>query len=174
MRLAWLLILLTGPLAMAADTQPDPWSPVRFMVGHWQGVAQGEPGKGTVERSYEFVLGGRFIEERNTSRYDAKSGKAQEVHLHRSFISYDKANKKLMLRQFHVEGFVNLYAINPAASTPTRLVFDSVSFENFSHDWKARETYEVISADEFVEIFELAEPGKDFKVYSRNHFRRSK
>ena len=64
--------------------------------------------------------------------------------------------------------------VTAAASTPTRLVFDSVSFENFSNDWKARETYEVISADEFVEVFELAEPGKEFQVYSRNHFRRSK
>ena len=174
MKAAWLLMLLVGPLAVAADAPPDPWSPVRFMLGNWLGEAQGEPGKGTVERSYEFVLGGKFIEERNTSRYDAKAGKAQEVHLHRSFISYDKANRKLMLRQFHVEGFVNLYAVNAAASTPARLVFDSVSFENFSNDWKARETYEVISADEFVEIFELAEPGTEFQVYSRNHFRRSK
>jgi len=174
MRFAWPLILLTGTMAVAADAQPDPWSPVHFLVGKWAGEAQGEPGKGSVERSYEFVLGGKFIEERNTSRYDARAGKAQEVHLHRSFISYDKANKKLMLRQFHVEGFVNLYAMNAAASTPTRLVFDSVSFENFSNDWKARETYEVISADEFVEIFELAEPGREFQVYSRNHFRRRK
>ena len=37
-----------------------------------------------------------------------------------------------MLRQFHEEGFVNLYALNPVASTPTRLVFESVSFENFT------------------------------------------
>jgi hypothetical protein len=174
MRLAWLLILLTGPIAVAADAQPDPWSSVRFLVGTWAGEAQGEPGKGSVERSYEFVLGGKFIEERNTSRYDAKAGKAQEVHLHRSFISYDKAARKLMLRQFHVEGFVNLYAMNVATSSPTRLVFESVSFENFSNDWKARETYEIVSPDEFTEIFELAEPGKEFQVYSRNHFKRQK
>ena len=49
-----------------------------------------------------------------------------------------------------------------------------MSFENFSNEWKARESYEVISPDEFVEIFELAEPGKDFVEYSRNHFQRKK
>jgi hypothetical protein len=174
MRLAWLLILLTGPIAVAADAQPDHWSPVRFLVGKWAGAAQGEPGKGTVERSYEFVLGGKFIEERNTSRYEPRAGQEGEVHLHRSFVSYDKANRKLMLRQFHVEGFVNLYAMNAAASSPTRLVFESVSFENFSNDWKARETYEIVSPDAFTETFELAEPGKEFQVYSRNHFKRQK
>lgn len=33
---------------------------------------------------------------------------------------------------------------------------------------------DVISIDEFIETFELAEPGKSFQVYSRNHFRRPK
>jgi hypothetical protein len=79
-----------------------------------------------------------------------------------------------MLRQFHQEGFVNLYALNPAASSATRLVFESVAFENLGSDWRARETYEVVSPDEFIEIFELAEPGKEFRVYSRNHFRRQR
>jgi hypothetical protein len=79
-----------------------------------------------------------------------------------------------MLRHFNEEGFINLYALNGGASTSTKLVFESVNFENFSNDWKARETYEVISSDEFVETFELAEPGKEFVVYSRNHFKRAK
>jgi hypothetical protein len=49
-----------------------------------------------------------------------------------------------------------------------------VSYENFGNDWKSRHSYEVISPDEFVETFELAEPGKDFVEYSRNHFKRKK
>jgi hypothetical protein len=54
------------------------------------------------------------------------------------------------------------------------LIFDSVTLENFSNEWKTRHSYEVISPDEFVETFELAEPGKDFVEYSRNHFKRKK
>lgn len=169
--LALLLIGVSAGFA-AEPVAVDRWQPVRFMLGSWQGEAQGEPGRGTVERSYELVLGERFIEEHNTSRYEAVPGKSPEIHHHRSFVSYDKARKTLMLRQFHEEGFVLLYALNPALSSATRLVFESVVFENFSNDWKARETYEVISNDEFVETFELAEPGKDFQLYSRNHFRR--
>jgi len=170
----WLLIAASS-VTVAGEAGPDPWAPVRFMLGKWQGEAQGDPGKGVVQRSYTFVLDNKFIEERNVSRYEAKSpGAEPEVHEHRSFISYDKARKTLMLRQFHEEGFVNLYALNAATSKPTRLVFESVSFENFSNEWQARETYEVISNDEFVEIFELKAPGKEFEVYSRNHFRRQK
>lgn len=35
-----------------------------------------------------------------------------------------------------------------------------------------RETYIVLGPDEFVERFELAEPGKDFGLYSQSRLRR--
>ena len=70
-----------------------------------------------------------------------------------------------MFRQFHVEGFVNQFVMNREASTPARLVFESESFENFSNKWKARETYEIVGPDEFVETFELAPPDKPFQPY---------
>ena len=174
------LMMFATLAASAADqaaTHPsnDRWGRVRFMLGTWEGTASGEPGEGVVLRTYELVLGGQFIEEHNTSRYEAKSpGAKPEVHHHRGFLSYDKARKTFMLRHFHEEGFVNLFALNADRSLPAYLVFDSVSFENFSNEWKARESYEVISPDEFIETFELAEPGKDFVVYSRNHFKRKK
>ena len=167
------IAVLCALFAVPVPASTDRWEPVRFMLGNWQGEAQGEPGRGTVERSYELVLGDQFIEERNTSRYEARDGKPPETHHHRSFFSYDKARKTLMLRQFHEEGFVLLYAL-AASSTPTHLVFESVTFENFSNDWKSRETYDLVSNDEFIETFELAAPGKEFELYSRSHFRRQK
>jgi hypothetical protein len=171
--LLWALAALCTTHAGAESAPADRWQPLRFMLGSWQGDAQGEPGKGTVERTYSLVLADKFIEEHNTSSYEARNGKPPEIHHHRGFFSYDKARKTLMLRQFHEEGFVLLYAMSPT-STPQKLVFESVSFENFSNEWKSRETYEVISDDEFVETFELAAPGKEFELYSRSHFRRQK
>jgi hypothetical protein len=170
--IALMMLLATVAASAADEAATDRWGRVRFMLGTWEGTASGEPGKGTVERTYELVLGGKFIEEHNTSRYEAAAGGA--THQHRGFISYDKARKTFMLRHFHEEGFVNLYALNSDKSMPAYLIFESVNFENFSNEWKARETYEVISADEFIETFELAPPGKDFEVYSRNHFKRKK
>ena len=95
-----------------------------------------------------------------------------EVHEHWSFISYDRARKALVLRQFHVESFVIQYAMNPEKSSPTTLVFESEWFENFNNKWRARETYEIASRDAFTETFELAGPDKPFEVYSKNYFRR--
>jgi hypothetical protein len=76
------------------------------------------------------------------------------------------------MRQFHQESFVIQYVVNAAESTTAKIVFDSEKFENFSNDWRARETLEIRSQDEFVEIFELGAPGKPLEVYSRNHFKR--
>lgn len=157
--------------APAAET--DPWAPVKFMVGKWAGTATGNAGDGTVVRDYEFVLKQRFLHEKNTSTYPPQEkNKKGEVHDHVSYISYDKTRKALVLRQFHVESFVIQYVMNKEASTPTKLVFESENFENFSNKWKARETYDVIGPDEFTETFELAPPDKPFQLYSRNHFKR--
>ena len=174
------MVLLAFALgATAADPTPtpapaDPWAAVRFLEGDWVGVAEGVPGVGTVHRSYEFVLGYRFLYERNVSAYAPKKpDTGGELHEHWSVVSYDKKRNLLVLRQFHQEGFVNQYVLDPEKSTGTRLEFVSESFENLDPRWKARETYDLKPPNAFTETFELAEPGKDFTVYSKNSFRRA-
>ena len=171
-----LLLLASITFAIQAqETKPDPWAPVRFIIGTWHASAQGEPGKGTVVRTYEFILNNQFIQERNTSTYPPQEKNKQgEVHQHLGMISYDGKRKTLVLRQFHQESFVNTYALDRSASKPSLLVFESESFENFDSSWRGRETYEIISNDEFIETFELAPPGKPFEVYSRSRFKRVK
>ena len=175
---AWttlLLLIASATVTSAADdVKPDPWQPVRFLVGAWKGTVTGESGTGTVERTYRFILNDKFIQEDNTSTYPPQeANKKGEVHHHLSIISYDRKRKTLMMRQFHEESFVNLYAMKPPAGSGSLLVFESENFENFDNAWKARETYEVLSPDEFTETFELAPPGKPFEIYSRNRFKRA-
>jgi hypothetical protein len=81
-------------------------------------------------------------------------------------ISFDKARRKFVLRQFHVEGFVNQYAGGED------LRFESESIENIPAGYRARETYVFDGDDAFVERFEMAAPGKEFAVYSEARFRR--
>ena len=173
----WLTTFVVTAAAVVlcvAEDKPDQWQRVRFFVGRWTGTTDGQPGQGTGERSYEFILRDQFIQKHSTSTYPPQEkNKAGEVHHHMSIISYDRDRNTLMLRQFHVEGFVNLYALNQSASTPKRLVFESEHFENFSNSWKAKETYDIMSPDQFIETFELAPPGKPFEVYSRNHLKRA-
>jgi hypothetical protein len=164
-----------GPATAAeepAQAPPDPWSPVRFMVGEWAGESEGQPGKGTVKRSYRFVLGDRFLYEQNVSTYPPQpQNEKGEVHEHWSFFSRDRARRTLVLRQFHQEGFVNQYVMQPATAGG-KLAFQSEAFENVPTTWKARETYDVISPDEFIETFELSQGEQPYEVYSHTRFKR--
>jgi hypothetical protein len=142
------------------------------MAGAWEGTSEGEPGKGTARRTYRFVLNDRFLNEQNVSTYPPQPKNPKgEVHHHWSFFSYDRARGALVLRQFHQEGFVNQFVISAAPPTPRTIVFESEALENVPKGWKARETYEIISPDEFVEIFEIASSGPH-EIYSRTRFKR--
>jgi hypothetical protein len=153
---------------------PDRWAPVRFLLGSWDGTSEGRPGKGIVRRRYQLALRDQFIEVRNTSTYlpQPKNPKG-EMHEDVGFISYDRARKRLVLRQFHVESFVNQYVEDSPPASGT-FSFTSEAIENIPTGYRARETYVTHGPDEFEEIFELAEPSKALEVYSRTRFSRVK
>ena len=166
---------LTWSQTAAAPAAEDPWKPVRFLVGDWTGESEGQPGKGTVKRSYRFVLANKFLHEQNVSTYPAQPKNPKgEVHEHWSFFSYDRARKALVLRQFHQESFANQYAMTAGSSTSSSISFESEALENVPAGWKARETYEVVSPDEFTETFELASGGRGYEVYSKTRFKRAR
>jgi hypothetical protein len=159
----------------APARKPDPWQPVRVLLGAWEGDSQGQPGTGKCEREYRLTLKDRFIQVNNRSTYPPQEKNPKgETHEDVGFMSYDKAAQKLVLRQFHVEGFVNHYVLDSISSDGRTLVFMTTSIENIPAGWRGRETYRIVSDDEFVETFALAEPGKDFSTYSETRFRRKR
>lgn len=143
------------------------------LAGKWRGEGHGEPGDSTVERSYRWVLGGRYLESRNRSTYAPQAANPKgEVHEDVGYVSHDKARKLLVARQFHVEGFVNQYVLESAADST--FVFVSEAIENIPAGFRARETLRLLGEDELEETFEIAPPGQDFAVYSKTSLRRTK
>lgn len=126
------LLILSPVLAFGQMTKQDSvWLPFKNMIGKWSGTSEGQPGKGTYDRSYEIVLNKKFIEVRNKSTYPPSTNNPKgEVHEDRGFISYDKARKTFVLRQFHIEGFVNQYKIESISPDRKTIVFISESIEN--------------------------------------------
>ena len=161
--------------AMAADRVHASLVPIIRLLGTWAGDGEGQPGVSRVERTYQPALGGRFILATNRSTYapQPKNPKG-EVHDDVGYISLDRVRKLFVFRQFHVEGFVNQYVARPPEAPLTTLVFESEALENIPAGFRARETYRFDGNDAFEEVFETAEPGKDFSVYSRNRLRRVK
>ena len=169
-----MLRIVATALLLASQFSPsDPWVNMRFFVGRWEGTSVGESGNGTVSRTYEFVLGNKFLQVRNKSTYPPQERNPKgEVHEDWGMVSYDSARKKLVFRQFHGEGFVNQYVVQSQGRQ--EITFESEAIENTPRGYRARETYRILSPDEFVERFEVAEPGRDFQTYSETRFRRSK
>lgn len=160
----------SGQTAIAGEPKPaldQRLAALNRFVGSWRGTAEGEPGTGTVERNYTPILAGKFIEERNESRY--ASG---EIHHHLGFWSFDRGRSRFVFRQFHEESFVNQFVATTADFVGDQLVVDSEAIENIPAGFRARETYRFNGADAFEEIFEIAEPNAYFQRYSHNRFTR--
>lgn len=175
----WLVVMmLCAPCGTGqAPKSPavDPWAPLRFMVGSWQGQSTGEPGIGSTRRTYRFEFGETFLRVENTSVWTPTAkNPTGETHQDNGYFSFDKARKKLVLRQFHSEGFVNQYAAEPPSEDGKSLAFVTEAIENIPVGWRARETYVLVGPDEFEETFELAAPGKPFERYSQCRLRRVK
>ena len=172
---AFVVALTSVAAAQSAAPRPSPWEPMRYFAGSWSGTGSGEPGHSTVEREYRFTLGDRFLEVRNTSKYAPQEKNPKgEVHEDRGFISWDRARRRFVLRQFHVEGFVNQYVADSVVAAPDSVVFTSEAIENIPPGFRARETYRIVGPDEFVERFEMAEPGQPFATYSETRLKRKK
>jgi hypothetical protein len=167
-----LVFLVVPVVAQEGAPKVDRFGPLRFLLGSWRGDQSGQPGQGTAERTYQFILNDRFLQETNTSTYPPQEkNKKGEVHRHMSLISYDAARKRFVFRQFHTEGFVNTYVQEPVTD-PKKIVFVTEAIENVPPGYRARETYTMLGNDEFTERFEMAEPGKAFELYSEAHLKR--
>jgi hypothetical protein len=131
-------------------------------------------GTGSVERTYSLTLENQFIEVRNRSVYPPQnSNPSGEIHEDLGLISYDKDRSLYVMREFHVEGYVNQYILEPPIEDSQPFVFVTESIENIAAGWRARTTLEVMSKDSFRETFDLAGPDQEWACYITNEFTRS-
>jgi len=159
----------------AAAQAPAPGVELRaleFFLGRWEGTSDGQPGKGTVAREYTALLRSKIIQAKNTSTYQPQPANPKgEQHEDMGVYSIDTRLKRIRFRQFHVEGFVVHYLQEPQ-TRPDTFVFVSEAIENMPPGYRSRETLVILGPDSFEELFEVAEPAKDFETYSRTRLTR--
>jgi hypothetical protein len=161
---AFVLAMALPASLLAQPPAADSLAPLAPLIGRWAGTSEGQPGKGTVERDYERALGSRFIRVRNRSTYPPQERNPKgEIHEDEGFFSFDRARKRMLFRQLHIEGFVTTY-VHDLDAKPGTLSFTTEAIENIPAGWRARETYILHDPDDLEEIFELAERGKEFTV----------
>jgi hypothetical protein len=168
-------LVLLPFLANAQKSKADSlWMPFQPFIGTWTGTGDGADGKGTYERTYQFVLNKSYIELRNKAVYaPTKENPKEYIHEDVGYFSYDKMRRSFVFRQFHGEGFVTQYTLDSLSADKKTMVFVSETIENIPHGWRARETY-TITKDGITELFELAEPEKEFAHYTSARFTKKK
>lgn len=67
---------------------------------------------------------------------------------------------------------MNQYVSTSTSTDGKTIIFTSEGIQDIPSGWRAREKYKIVNPDEFTEVFELAEPGKDFQIYTEGRFRR--
>lgn len=174
-RAIFLLLALVVTSFAQGERRPINWEPFKYFIGSWEGTTKGEMGVGKAEREYKLILNETFLEVKNTTVFAPRTGHAKGAsHEDIGYISYELARNRFNFRQFHVEGFVNHYILSAMGADNKPTSWETRSIENLEPGWRARESYKFVSADEFVETFELAPPGKDFFVFTQTTFKRKR
>ena len=88
------------------------------------------------------------------------------------YFSYDKNRQKNVLREFHVEGYVNQYVLEAWDPERGKIVFRTEAIENIPPGWQARTTYEILGENAFRETFDLAGPGQEMSCFITIEFER--
>lgn len=79
--LAVALLVMPAVAGGQPSNATDPFAPIEFLIGRWEGTSEGQPGKATVRREYTRVLNSRFIRAENRSEYPVQEKNPKgEVH----------------------------------------------------------------------------------------------
>ncbi len=170
------LLIFTVALFIGTNifSQEKPLDRFNLLVGEWQGTGEGfGASKSEVYSTFKWVLNQQFLEVKNHSEFESTDQNSKgEIHDDWGIISFDKARKVFVFRQFHVEGFVNQYVLNESLSTQNTFVFESEVIENFVPGGKARWTIVLKDNSEIETIFDIAMPDKDLVCYGKNKLKK--
>lgn len=146
------------------------------LVGMWEGTGVGfGNSKSKITAEYKWIMGNQFIEMKHRSEFEPTEQNPQgEIHEDLGIISFDSAEKELVFRQYHVEGFYNEYVLNDSLSTLQKFVFETRKIENFVPGGKARFTIRIVSDSEIETVFDVGTSTLELTCYGTNHLKRKK
>ena len=164
-------VLMSFPAAAQTPNAPDPWAPLRFLLGSWSAASgSGQPGEAVAGSvSFALELGGGVLVRRNRTEYAPKPG-AKEGAVHEDLL--------VIYREPGEDGFRALYwdneghVIHYRVSIPSRP--NVVMFESEGPDKgpRFRLVHELASDGQLATEFAIAPPGGDFKTYVKGTVRR--
>ncbi len=143
-----LLLLASGALAAGGDPEKDhPLGPIEYMVGGTWTAEREIPGLGryTAERTYRWVLGGKFIEQRHVMKFSKGEIETKGI------IGWDPEKKTIAAWGFGDDG--GIATSHAQRTTPTEVRFEGVRVGGVNSG-PIRAANRKVSDDEFIEAAE--------------------
>lgn len=168
-----LFLLMTALLMAQAEKKQDVWEPIKFLAGKWEGKGEGKSGVSKVWKDWQFVLSGKFLKLKTKAVFEPQELNPKgEIHEDVGYFSYDGARKKIVFRQFHVEGFINQYVLENISEDGKILTFVSEQIENGPPGLQAKVIFKILDSKTVEERFELAFPGREYDCFNTNVIKR--
>ncbi len=162
------LMISMVPASLSQEDSPDVWKPFQFFVGKWEGSGEGKSGVSRGKQEFGFVIGGQYLQVKNETVFEPQERMPKgQTHTDWGFFSYDRQRKAYVLRQFHVESFVNQYVCPAPSEDGKTFIFLSEALENLPPGFKARLTYRILDDNNFEQTFDLAAPGQEMECYAK-------
>jgi hypothetical protein len=166
--LAYLAIGLV-PAWAQAPKPADPWAKLNFLVGEWQGVGTGAPGEAVGGTTFSFSLDQKILVRKSWAKYPPKPGETAGLSHEDLMIVYPApGGSSFRAIYFDNEGHVIPYAVS-FSQAPHSVVFETDSAQQGP---RFRLTYELNADGVLDNVFWIAPPGGEFKVYVQGSLKR--
>jgi len=163
--------LLLGGSAWAQAPKPaESWTPLNFLIGEWEGVGSGAPGEAVGSTSFAFSLDKKILIRKNWAQYPPKTGEKNGLSHEDLMIFYPTVTgPSFRAIYFDNEGHVLQYSV----SFGEKQDFTVLETDSTQPGPRYRLTYEGKVGGILENIFSIAPPGGEFKVYVRGSLKKS-
>jgi hypothetical protein len=172
-------LMLVG-FAPVADAQLN-WSALKgadrfdeldWLIGEWQGYGQFTNRTTYIHKQYSYDVAGMFLTERTLDMFTPPE-LSTEFEIHQDFTVFyrDTGTGGIKAKGFYVEGFVWSSDVTVSDNGNT-IVIEATEIDCAPDGMRSRITILRESEDEYIAIFELAMPGRDYKELEELTMRR--
>jgi hypothetical protein len=166
-----LALLAFGPVPSPAQAPKpaDPWARLNFLVGDWEGVGTGAPGEAVGGTGFTFGLDKHVLVRKNWAKYPPKAGEKAGLSHEDLMIIYPASDgASFRAIYFDNEGHVIHYAVSFPQS-PHSAVFET---DSAGQGPRFRMTYALKADGGLENVFWIAPPAGEFKVYVQGSLRK--
>ena len=165
------ICVLSAPSWAQAPKPADPWARLNFLIGEWRGVGTGAPGEAEGGTSFAFNLDKKILVRNNWAKYPPKAGEKTGLSHDDLMIIYPAGDgSTFRAMYFDNEGHVIPYSLS-FSQKPDAVVFETDSAQPGP---RFRMTYELRPDGTLANVFWIAPPGGEFKVYVQGTLKKTK